>query len=344
MSTVLIVLLCVLTVAVLTQVVRIYEISNAIKGNESDQVGQPTAKENDAQGKYMFLFMLGLIGTTVASVFIWGDRILPQAASVHGEKTDFLFFLSLGVIGLAYLITQPILFYFSYKYRGNGKRKATYVEHNNKLEVIWTLVPGVVLFVLIGYGLSTWIEIMYPETEEDPIVVELYAKQFGWTARVAGEDNVLGDANVRFIEGANVLGVDKNDPAGLDDRVVSELFLPVNKPITFKFRSQDVIHSAYMPHFRTQMNCVPGAVTSFTITPNKTTEQMRNSEDVIKRVNHVNELRAKKGEDPYEFDYVLLCNKICGSAHYNMQLKITVVEEAEYNNWLKEQKTFAEVL
>ena len=185
---------------------------------------------------------------------------------------------------------------------------------------------------------------MYPETEEDPIVVELYAKQFGWTARVAGEDNVLGDANVRFIEGANVLGVDKNDPAGLDDRVVSELFLPVNKPITFKFRSQDVIHSAYMPHFRTQMNCVPGAVTTFTITPNKTTEQMRNSEDVIKRVNHVNELRAKKGEDPYEFDYVLLCNKICGSAHYNMQLKITVVEEAEYNNWLKEQKTFAEAL
>ena len=77
----------------------------------------------------------------------------------------------------------------------------------------------------------------------------------------------LGEANVRLIEGVNQLGVDASDPNAQDDIVVNELHLPVGRKVLFKMRSQDVLHSAYMPHFRAQMNCVPGMITQFSFTP-----------------------------------------------------------------------------
>ena len=82
-----------------------------------------------------------------------------------------------------------------------------------------------------------------------------------------------------------------------------------------------------MPHFRAQMNCVPGMVTQFGFTPKYTTEEMRQQSEVMDKTRGINKIRSAKGEDLYEFDYVLLCNKICGASHYSMQMKI-MVEEA----------------
>ena len=106
---------------------------------------------------------------------------------------------------------------------------------------------------------------MNVDESDDPMVVELYAQQFNWKARYGGSDNVLGKANVRLIDldKANILGVDEDDPNAQDDVIVTELHLPKGRPVLFKMRSQDVLHSAYMPHFRAQMNCVPGMVTQF---------------------------------------------------------------------------------
>ena len=92
------------------------------------------------------------------------------------------------------------------------------------------------------------------------------------------------------------------------------------------------------------MNCVPGTETQFQFTPSMTTAEMRMDNDVIEKVARVNSIRSAKGEDPWEFDYVLLCNKICGAAHYNMQMKVVVESEEDFNKWLKEQQTFAEML
>ena len=148
------------------------------------------------------------------------------------------------------------------------------------------------------------------------------------------------------IDNANILGMDTSDPNGMDDIIVKELHLPVGRKVNFKIRSQDVLHSAYMPHFRAQMNCVPGMVTQFSFTPTITTAEMRKDPDMIEKVRGINKLRAEraaKGEDnsdPWEFDYVLLCNKICGKSHYNMQMKIIVETEEEYNKWIAEQQTF----
>jgi cytochrome c oxidase subunit 2 len=336
--TVVVVLLAILA---LVQVVRVFELSAEVR-KENLQTAQQ--RENDINGKLLMVFLVLMLGSFIWMAIAWWDYMLPKPASDHGVKTDNLMALTMYVIVAVFFITQPLIFYFGYKYRGLKGTKAEYIEHNDKLEFIWTIIPAVVLAGIILYGLTTWINIMNPDLEEEPIVVEIYAKQFGWNARVAGEDNRLGYANVRFIEGANILGVDPDDVNSLDDRVVNELFLPVNKPVLFKFRAQDVIHSAYLPHFRVQMNCVPGAITQFHFTPTVTTAEMRSDAGVIKRVNHINELRNENGEDPYEFDYVLLCNKICGSAHYNMQMKIVVVEEDEYKDWLKKQKTFAEAI
>jgi cytochrome c oxidase subunit 2 len=184
--------------------------------------------------------------------------------------------------------------------------------------------------------------------EDDPLTIELYAQQFNWTARYAGNDNVLGDANVRMIDidKANVLGLDSADPNAADDIIVKELHLPVGRKVNFKMRSQDVLHSAYMPHFRAQMNCVPGMITQFSFTPTITTEEMRQNPDVVDKVKRINGIRAEKAakgldnSDPWEFDYILLCNKICGKSHYNMQMKIIVETEEEYNAWIASQQTF----
>lgn len=116
-------------------------------------------------------------------------------------------------------------------------------------------------------------------------------------------------------------------------------------------RSQDVLHSAYMPHFRAQMNCVPGMITEFAFVPTMTTEEMRQDQKIIAKVDKINKIRAKKSEelvakgeealDQYEFNYLLLCNKICGASHYNMQMKIVVESPEDFTKWLKEKPTLA---
>ena len=283
----------------------------------------------------------------------------------------------MGLIIVVFLVLQPVLFGFSYLYRGRKNRKAYFISHNNKLEIFWTAIPTVVLSVLIVYGLIVWGNVTDVNNAKGGIQMEVYAKQFGWTIRYSGEDNKLGDGHVRFYAPTNPLGVvtenmfnlqskeleskinsdkeklltEKNISkkksisdrierniaknqmykayynsiseeerlAGEDDIVVSELYLPVNQKVAMKFRSQDVIHSAYMPHFRAQMNCVPGLSTQFVFTPTMTTK----------------EYKEYLGNP--DFDYVLLCNKICGNAHYNMKMKIVVVTQEEYDIWLKEQ-------
>ena len=157
------------------------------------------------------------------------------------------------------------------------------------------------------------------------MVVEVYAKQFDWTARYSGEDNKLGYANYKLVEGPNQLGVDLEDINAHDDIVTKEIHLIKDKQVLFKFRSQDVIHSAFLPHFRVQMNCVPGMITQFAFTPTKTT----------------NEMKEQEGED---FEYILLCNKICGAAHYNMQIKVIVETQEEYDNWINQQKILKNTL
>src|SRR5690606_8859396 len=192
--------------------------------------------------------------------------------SEHGAEIDILMLVSMILIFFVGIITQGVLHYFAFIYRGNKVERATFYADNDKLEFIWTIIPVIVLAGLIIYGLFTWTDIMNIDEDDDALIVELYAKQFTWEARYAGSDNTLGEANVRFIEGVNTVGIDPSDPDGMDDILARELRLPVGRKVIFKMRSQDVLHSAYMPHFRAQMNTVPGMITQFAFTPTTTTE------------------------------------------------------------------------
>lgn len=344
MTALLTIIVLILVAIAVWQMTKMFELSQ-IKANNS-QIADDT--DNKYNGYLMFAFMVFLYGLTIFCFIKYTKVLLPAASSEHGEEWDMLMMASMIIIFTVQALTQFLLHYFAYLYRGEKGKKALFYADNDRLEFIWTIIPVIVLSGLILWGLYAWTNIMDINDEDDPLTVELYAQQFSWTARYAGNDNVLGESNVRMIDidNANVLGMDTSDPNGADDIIVKELHLPVGRKVNFKIRSQDVLHSAYMPHFRAQMNCVPGMVTQFSFTPTVTTAEMRQKPDIIEKVKGINKSRAEraaKGEensDPWEFDYVLLCNKICGKSHYNMQMKIIVETEEEYNKWIEEQQTF----
>ena len=350
MTTPLILAVLVLVAIAIWQLAKIFELSQMGADRANDQIANDS--DNKYNGYLLFAFLVFIYGITIFSFAKYGKMLLPVSASEHGVDYDRLMWISFAIIFFVQTITQFLLHYFGYKYRGEKGKKALFYADNDRLEFIWTIIPVITLASLILYGLYSWVNIMDFNDEGDPLVVELYAQQFNWTARYGGDDNVLGDASVRLIDinSANVLGLDQGDPNASDDVIVKELHLPVGRKVNFFMRSQDVLHSAYMPHFRAQMNCVPGMVTQFSFTPTVTTEEMRLNPDVIDKVKRTNGLRAQRaaaGEpdsDPWEFDYVLLCNKICGKSHYNMQMKIIVESEEDFNKWLKEQKTFSETV
>jgi cytochrome c oxidase subunit 2 len=344
--------LALITIA-LWQITKIFELSQPKKTNT--QVADDD--DNRWNGQLMFAFLIFIYAITLFSFWKWGDVLLPDASSEHGLEYDNLMWISFAIIFFTQTITQALLHYFAYKYRGEKGKKALFYADNDRLEAIWTIIPVIALAGLILYGLYTWTDIMTVEENDDALVVELYAQQFNWKARYAGDDRVLGDANVRFLQdfdGKNLVGIDATDPNGFDDVVVQELHLPAGREVIFKMRSQDVLHSAYMPHFRAQMNCVPGMITEFAFTPTVTTEEMRQTDDIKAKVKKINAIRREnsqallaKGEEalePYVFDYLLLCNKICGASHYNMQMKIVVETPEEFEKWMTDQQMFAEVI
>ncbi len=320
----LIIIAVVLGIVAISKVLQVLEQASRVKGSNSYEV---TDRDNKGQARLMLVFMFAYFGFIIWQVVKWGDRVLPVSASEHGVIIDELMNITWIIIIPVFIITHILLFYFAWKYVYDKNRKAQFFAHSNKLEMLWTTIPALVLLVLILYGLSIWNDVMTPITEDDNAVeIELYARQFDWTARYAGDDGKFGDANVRFIGGLNMLGLDSTDEKAWDDKYVkAEFHLPVNRPVQFYFRAQDVIHSAFMPHFRAQMNCVPGMVTRFNFVPTKTTEEMR-------------EITGNP-----EFNYTLLCNKICGAAHYNMKMEIIVESEEDYQAWLSEQNEFLAV-
>lgn len=316
----LVILLAILAVA---RVIRVFELSTDIKGDDPSEI---TASDNKTQATILVIGTIIWLAVVVYGVIAWSPLTLPEAASEHGADIDGLMSLTWWIISPMFFLCHILLAYFGYKYYYRKDRKATFFAHSTKLEMIWTIVPTVVLTSLIVYGLTIWNEVTSAQPD-DAIEIEIYAKQFDWTARYAGADNLLGKSGYRLITGDNPLGISLQDAAAMDDKIVrGEIHLPVGKSVVFKFHSRDVLHSAYMPHFRLQMNCVPGMTTQFHMTPKTTTKEMR-------------EITGNA-----EFNYLLLCNKICGAAHYNMQMDIIVESQDDYDAWLADKKTFGESL
>ena len=455
----LILLVVIVGIVAIGQLAKVYELSSRISGRREEDISHADTRLN----ANLFLVFLVVFFASVAYLYwAYGDYA-PPAASVHGAAVDTLMSFNIWIITAVFVLVNALLFGFAWKYAYDKNRKATFFAHDNRLELVWTVIPSIVLAVIIIYGLQTW-NVMTSEASADAIRIEVYSKQFDWTARYVGNDGEFGQSNYNLITPMNPLGIitpegvedaiveiekqigkvstdlamekglllaergelvasfatdhghgdhadhghgdhadhghddhadhghddhadhghdgwkaiaeariaeiddlmshqadrltimtdaqieAKSDKlkrlkrhrqrimelesftfangtnsfdTGRDDQVVKgEFHLPVGQEVEFVFRSRDVIHSAFMPHFRTQMNTVPGVPTRFKMTPTISTDSMRTILD-----------------DP-DFNYVLLCNKVCGAAHFNMKMDVIVESEAEYNAWLEQQDVF----
>ncbi len=396
------ILLFVLIAAILFFIVKILEQVSTLRGRD-------IMKWNSVNGYICLIFLVLGFGACIWEFMVHGKMVLPEAATEHGRKLDEMFNITLIFTGIVFVITQFLLFYFGFKYRGRKDTKALHYSHNNKLEAVWTIIPAIVLTILVIGGLKTWQSIT-DNPERDKFNIEVFAYQFGWTARYPGEDGKLGKSNWNLICNDNLLGVaikdravnllpqlqqdiddltllkkglpaklaelkttlgglageerkihldkiaeiedgtaasdidktirnrlvqmnrikvqlqDENaknffDNTGNDDIIVNnEIHIPINKTVTFKFRARDVIHSAYIPMFRSQINVVPGL----------------NTEVVFKAIETTKEKQAKLNRP--DFDYWILCAKICGAGHFNMKMKIIVDTEEDYKKWLSSQE------
>ncbi|MBE7177200.1 MAG: cytochrome c oxidase subunit II [Mucilaginibacter polytrichastri] len=307
-----------LFIGIIGKVLQVYDLTRRIQGKKEG------INWNRIQGTGFALFLvLGVYGA-YWSFANQGSRILPDAASEHGQRLDSMFWTTTIITGIVFFVTQILLFGFTYVYQASKKRKAYFYPHNNTIEKAWTIAPAIVLTVLVVLGFFTWRSITnVPKAEQESAInIDVTAHQFAWDVRYAGADNKLGVKNFRLIKGTNDLGVDFRDKNAYDDLRVSEMVIPVGKSVRLNLGSKDVLHSFYMPHFRVQMNCVPGLPTSFQFTPTKTTAQMQD------------ELNDPK------FEYLFYCAKICGASHYNMKFPVRVVSEGEYQKWVGEQKKY----
>jgi cytochrome c oxidase subunit 2 len=292
---------------------------SVVKG--SDKKIETTSNKINA-----FLFVVFLVGT--GALMAWYsikefDNYQLPVASEHGVITDELFWISMAVTGVVFLITHVLLFVFPYVYQYKENRKAVFYPDNHKLEIIWTAVPGVVLAGLVISGWMAWSDITAPAPEKAH-VVEIMGYQFAWDVRYPGKDNVLGDYDYRLINASNSHGIDFTDKNSMDDFPSPKVVIPKGEPVLFKIRARDVLHSVFAPHMRLKMDAVPGMPTRFWFIPTKTTAEMR-----------------AELNDP-EFEYEIACTEICGRGHFSMKKVIEVVEPAEYQKWMAEQKSFVQ--
>src|SRR6195952_5870438 len=213
MTQILLIAIVVMIFVVIFQISKASEYVSVLKGEEK------TRKQTNKINAFLLIsfLILGLIGVWWCNDLLYPKTLFPMgAASEMGQKIDLMLYITIGVTGVVFVITQILLFWFAFKYQENDDRKAYYFPHNTKLELLWTTVPAIFLTVLVVFGLKYWFK-MTGEAPKNSIVVEVTGHQFGWEFRYPGSDKVLGRKNYKLTKGANGLGVDFTAPASLDD-------------------------------------------------------------------------------------------------------------------------------
>jgi cytochrome c oxidase subunit 2 len=318
MSNFFVLLILLLGFLITFQIAKASEYVSVLKGEK-----KAFEQHNRVNGFLMIVFLvLGLIGVYWCNELFRG-KILGEAASQHGREIDKMLYITIAITGVVFVLTQILLFWFAYKFQYSEKRKAFYFPHDNRLELIWTVVPAIALTVLVGFGLMYWFRIT-GDAPKEALQVEVTGKQFGWIFRYAGKDEIFGKKFYQNIDDgkSNSLGLVWDDPATHDDIVVNqEMYVVVNRPVKLIINSRDVIHDVGLVHFRMKMDAVPGTPTTMWFTPLFTTEEMK-----------------KKTNNP-DFEYEISCDQMCGKGHYTMKGVVKVVTPEEFILWRAKQKT-----
>ena len=215
-----------LSIAVISKSMK---LNKKLSGEDEDEFALDSANNVNAIGMMLF-WLFGTIGGVWSFLHSKPD-FLPVAASEHGLKTDSMFWSSMAVVTFAFFISNTLLFYFAFKYRHNKNRKATFYPVNHKLELIWTVIPAIVMAILVFTGWRTWRDIT-SQAPSNAAVIELTGHQFGWYVRYAGaDDSQLGHVNYKLIDETNNLGIDFTDKNSFDDFTATELHLPKGQPV-----------------------------------------------------------------------------------------------------------------
>jgi cytochrome c oxidase subunit 2 len=339
--TFLILIIAVLVAVFFVQIGKARELASIIREDNTEEY-----ETNTFQGGLGMVFMVSFLLACVLSFIYYIPYILGwgpnTAASAHGPSVDYMFNITLLFTGIVFFATQFLLFWFAWKYRGKKGARAVYWSHDERLEMVWMLIPAVVMTFLVVGGLRAWNDAMADISEKevagsDYIEIEATGMQFAWLLRYPGRDNKLGTKHFTKITGTNPLGQDWTDPKNIDDFHPSEIVLPVGKKVRVRINSRDVLHNFYLPQFRVKMDAVPGMPTYFVFTPTVTSDSMRTR---YRKYPHWN-IPDKKDETKkrYEvFEYELACSELCGRGHYSMRRVLKVVTQEEYENWFDEQE------
>lgn len=230
------------------------------------------------------------------------------------QMMDDTVHVTFWVTGIVFVAVNLFLAYavIRYRHRKDRPRKAQYEPENRKLEWWLTIVTSVGIAAMLAPGLSVWAK--FVTVPDDASVVEVLGQQWNWAYRFPGRDAALGRSDIRFVTADNPFGLDPQDPAGQDDVLAAsaELHLPLDRPVKVLLRSRDVNHQFAVPQFRVKMDMVPGMVTYFWFTPTRTGS----------------------------FD--VLCEQLCGVAHFAMRGRVVVDEQHTFGDWLAAQPTFAQ--
>jgi cytochrome c oxidase subunit 2 len=220
--------------------------------------------------------------------------------------------ITFWVTGFVFVAVNLFLAYCVVRYRHTKGKRAMYEPENKKLEGWLVALTALGVVAMLAPGLVVWAK--FVDVPKDAAVFEVVGKQWYWGYRFPGNDGVLGTADARFISDKNPFGINPDDPHGQDDVLIAspEVHLPMGRPFKALLRSIDVLHNFTVPQFRVKMDLVPGLVTYVWFTATRTGK----------------------------FD--VLCEELCGVAHFTMRGKVVVEEESAFRAWLSSYPTFAQ--
>ena len=226
---------------------------------------------------------------------------------------DGTIIITFWITGVAFVAVILFMSYCVFRFRHKEGRRAAYEPESKRLELWLTIGTAVGVAAMLAPGLFVWHRfVTVPEGASE---FEVVGQQWQWSFRLPGKDGRLGTVDTRYVSSDNPLGLNPSDRNGQDDIVIvgDDLHMPVGKPIKVLLRSLDVLHDFNVPQFRAKMDIVPGFVTYFWFTPTRTGT------------------------------FEVLCSELCGVGHADMRGKVVVDSESDYQSWLQQQKTFAQL-
>ncbi|MFZ3209882.1 MAG: cytochrome c oxidase subunit II [Terriglobales bacterium] len=251
------------------------------------------------------LFIIWLITLSSTYYFVIQKWAPLPVASANGVAIDHHFTWTYILMGIVFLAAQLALGFLVWKYRDRGQ-KVQYSHGNTTMEVTWTLLTAVLFIGLNLSGEKIWAEARFQGAAPGAVQVEVTGLQFAWYFRYPGPDGKLGHTKPELEDASvgNPIGIDPDDPAGKDDVVTGTMYLPVDRQAELVLRSQDVIHSFFVPAMRFKQDAVPGLMIHMHFTPTKIG------------------------------DYEIACAELCGLGHYKMHGILKVVSQEDYDKWL----------